>query len=156
VHALDPSTYPAHLHLNKTLFALTLAFVHDAKVIHACVLQVKKNTEYEHKASRQSAVICTVESSQGYISTWRFNCITVLIPIYVDGRGIQLQTKGCPKQRFSGMLLIFSVGNHCTGNYSWVHCTEVVLKVLEWWFVRWCCGYKIRVLLEQGDSLEGL
>ena len=51
----------------------------------------------------------------------------------------------------------FSAGGHRACKSSWIHSTDVGFKSLKWWFLfsfRWCCGIKIRNLLEQSDSLE--
>jgi len=43
---------------------------------------------------------------------------------------------------------------HHTCKHSWIHCTDLIFKLVEWWFYQICCGYKIRILKEQSDSLN--
>ena len=83
-----------------------------------------------------------IRSRHGYVhsSTVPFNWTASLVPAYMHGGRIKLLTEEHPmlwivwvNAKDTQQLQTFSMGGHRTCRHSWVHCTEVVFKLFEWW-----------------------
>ena len=97
--------------------------------------------------------------SYSYSSAWPFNWTTFLVLVHTCGSRTELSKASLILWRFGLFvknvrdilpLPSFSVAEYRTCNYSCIYCTSY----LNGDFVKWCWYYKIKILLEQNDSLK--